>query len=94
MCRSRLQEAGAETHSPVVHQLQNSTTASNDVTQLKKKKKEEEKKKNHPAQTTYHNSAVCTLEASTKQVFKGESTTQIARGQEKTCAPLGWDSSV
>lgn len=37
MYRPRLQEAGGETHSPVVHQLQSSTTASNDVIQLKNK---------------------------------------------------------
>lgn len=48
MCRPRLQVEGAETHSPVVHQLQNSTTASNGVIQLKKKKK---KKKQKPITT-------------------------------------------
>lgn len=44
MCRPRLQEAGGETHFPVVHQLQNSTTASNGVTQLKKKSRRRSKK--------------------------------------------------
>lgn len=100
MCRPRLQVEGAETHSPVVHQLQNSTTASNGVIQLKQQQQQQRNKnRSQLSQEPKHlQLRFCTrrskLKASTKQGFKGESTKQTAAVQKKALAPLGWDSSV
>lgn len=102
MCRPRLQEAGGETHFPVVHQLQNSTTASNGATQLKKKttKKEETRRKKpittQPGTKTSP-AEILHKETQIRSICKASFRRREHKPngvQEKALAPLGWDSSV